>query len=340
MPPITLRSVVTVSCSIACSGFGDLVGGRPRVGDREVDDGVDADHEVVLGDHRLRRERDDLLAQVDQRLDAVDERDDQRQPRVQRAASSGPSRSTIPARACGTIRTPDAATMNTNSDQDDQCDQACGHAVSLYSLTSAVAPRISRTCTRVPGSMTSSSSYGARGPDLAVELHAADALGVGDALDDRRGLPDQRRRARLQRLPRALVRAGDRAQRGEQDDRDDEERGRTRSSRPAPTAASSAATAAPPANGARKKPSGGDLADGEHHRRDQPEHPGFHVLIRSYPLPGVPRYAVSSALGEVVGVERAQILELLADADQLDGDARARWRSPARCRPWPSRRAW
>ena len=30
--------------------------------------------------------------------------------------------------------------------------------VSLYSATSAVAPRISRTCTRVPGSMTASSS--------------------------------------------------------------------------------------------------------------------------------------------------------------------------------------
>ena len=55
------------------------------VGDREVDDGVDADHEVVLGDHRLRREGDDLLAQVDQRLDAVDERDDEREPGVQRA---------------------------------------------------------------------------------------------------------------------------------------------------------------------------------------------------------------------------------------------------------------
>ena len=59
---------------------GDLVGRGLRVGDREVDDGVDPDHEVVLGDDRLRRERDDLLAQVDQRLDAVDERDDQRQP--------------------------------------------------------------------------------------------------------------------------------------------------------------------------------------------------------------------------------------------------------------------
>ena len=47
---------------------GDLVGRGLRVGDGEVDDGVDPDDEVVLGDHGLRRERDDLLAQVDQRL--------------------------------------------------------------------------------------------------------------------------------------------------------------------------------------------------------------------------------------------------------------------------------
>src|SRR3712207_8601833 len=35
---------------------GDLVGRGLRVGDREVDDGVDADDQVVLGDDRLRRE--------------------------------------------------------------------------------------------------------------------------------------------------------------------------------------------------------------------------------------------------------------------------------------------
>ena len=43
-------------------------------------------------------------------------------------------------------------------DQHDQRHQAGGHAYPLYSLTSAVAPRISSTCTRVPGSITSSSS--------------------------------------------------------------------------------------------------------------------------------------------------------------------------------------
>ncbi len=64
---------------------GDLVGGGLRVRDREVDDRVDADDEVVLGDHGLRRERDDLLAEVDQRPHAVDERDEQGEARVQRA---------------------------------------------------------------------------------------------------------------------------------------------------------------------------------------------------------------------------------------------------------------
>src|SRR3954465_14061209 len=43
-------------------------------------------------------------------------------------------------------------------------------------------------------------------------------------------------------------------------------------------------------------------------------------LLRSYPAAGAPLRAEQRA-GEVVGVERPQILELLADADQLDGDA-------------------
>ncbi len=53
---------------------GDLVGRGARVGHLVVDDGVDVDDQVVLGDHRLRRERDDLLAQVDAVADGVDER--------------------------------------------------------------------------------------------------------------------------------------------------------------------------------------------------------------------------------------------------------------------------
>ena len=62
---------------------GDLVGRRLGVGDLEVDDRVDADDQVVLGDDRLRRERDDLLAQVDERPQPVDERHQDRQPGVE-----------------------------------------------------------------------------------------------------------------------------------------------------------------------------------------------------------------------------------------------------------------
>src|SRR5436305_12942598 len=50
----------------------------------------------------------------------------------------------------------------------------------------------------------------AGGPDLAVEAHAADPLGVGDALDDGGVLPHQGRGARLQRAAGALVLTGDR----------------------------------------------------------------------------------------------------------------------------------
>ena len=83
--PITLRSVVTVSCSIANRRLGDLVGGAERVGDREVEDRVDRDRHVVLRDHGLRRERDDLLAHVDERPQAVDERHEEMEAGVERA---------------------------------------------------------------------------------------------------------------------------------------------------------------------------------------------------------------------------------------------------------------
>ena len=59
---------------------GDLVDGGPRVGDLEVHDGVDGDGQVVLGDHRLRREGDHLLAQVDAGPDPVQERHQPDQP--------------------------------------------------------------------------------------------------------------------------------------------------------------------------------------------------------------------------------------------------------------------
>src|SRR3954469_4062694 len=122
------------------------------------------------------------------------------------------------------MRTPIAATMNTNRTR---MIKTIRPAV-MYSLSFAhergrapdledvhAGPRLDDLVVVV----------GARGPDLAVELHTADALGVGDALDDHRGLPDQRGGAGSYLAARALVLAGDRPQRGERDDGHDEERG-------------------------------------------------------------------------------------------------------------------
>jgi len=64
----------------------DFVGRRARVGDGEVEHGFDPDDHVVFGDHRLGGEVDDLLAQVNERLHPIDERGDDRQTGLQRAA--------------------------------------------------------------------------------------------------------------------------------------------------------------------------------------------------------------------------------------------------------------
>src|SRR5207342_2168226 len=64
---------------------GDLVRRRLGVGDLEVNDCIDRDNQVVLGDDRLWREGHDLFPQVDQRLEAIDERNQQAQPGVQGA---------------------------------------------------------------------------------------------------------------------------------------------------------------------------------------------------------------------------------------------------------------
>ena len=78
----------------------DAVDGQPRVGHLEVQDGVDADLQVVGGDHRLRREGDDLLAQVDGGPHPVDERHQDRQARARACGCSGPAaRSPWPAPA-------------------------------------------------------------------------------------------------------------------------------------------------------------------------------------------------------------------------------------------------
>ena len=64
---------------------GDLVRGLHRVGDLVVDDGVDADRHVVLGDHGLRRERLHGLLHVDHHRDAVEHRHEQVDARADRA---------------------------------------------------------------------------------------------------------------------------------------------------------------------------------------------------------------------------------------------------------------
>ena len=61
----------------------DLVVGRPRIGDLEEQHGVDEYDQVVLGNDRLPPESHHLLAQVDERLDPVHERDDEVHPRLQ-----------------------------------------------------------------------------------------------------------------------------------------------------------------------------------------------------------------------------------------------------------------
>ena len=55
----------------------DLVDRRLGAGDLEVDHRVDIDREVVLGDHRLRREGDHPLTQIHPGSDPIDERDQQ-----------------------------------------------------------------------------------------------------------------------------------------------------------------------------------------------------------------------------------------------------------------------
>src|SRR3954453_18690667 len=193
-----------------------------------------------------------------------------------------PSRSTIPARACGTIRTPAAATMNTNRAR----------------TIRAIRPAVIRTPSLAPERCRAPDLehvhprarlddfvvvVGARGPDLDVQPDATDALGVGDALDDGRGLAHQGRGARPQLALRALMLAGDRAQRREQDHGDDQERRpldrRARSQRGQKRRHERAA-------GERRQEQahGSDLAKSEDHRGDQPEHPGIHVLVRSYPV--------------------------------------------------------
>ena len=65
---------------------GDFVGCGLGVGDLEVHDGVDADHEVIFGNHRLRGEGHHLFAQVDEGQHAVNHGDDDVQAGLENGA--------------------------------------------------------------------------------------------------------------------------------------------------------------------------------------------------------------------------------------------------------------
>src|SRR5215213_10720808 len=113
----------------------------------------------------------------------------------------------MPARACGTIRTPDAATMNRNT------------AITISAMTPASTRASSFRDERrgapdlddldpLAGVDDLVVVVGPRGPDLTIDPHAADALVVGDALDDHPGLADERGRAGAQLGRHAPVPAG------------------------------------------------------------------------------------------------------------------------------------
>ena len=74
---MTLRSVVCASCVIASDVVGRAVRREPRIGHLEVQDAVDLQLRVVLGDADLRRHVERRLAQVVPVGDAVDERHDE-----------------------------------------------------------------------------------------------------------------------------------------------------------------------------------------------------------------------------------------------------------------------
>ncbi len=138
-----------------------LVGGGPGVGHLVVDDGVDVHHEVVLGDHRLGRERHDLLAEIDAVADAVDERDDDVQTGVQRP---GVAAETLDDGGAGLLDHLDGLDQRDDDQhhQDDQHDDDGVHRVLPlrldeleqlsvrrpgHHITTAVAPSISTTLT-------------------------------------------------------------------------------------------------------------------------------------------------------------------------------------------------
>src|SRR5206468_2449096 len=131
------------------------------VDDLEVENSVDRHDEVVRGDHRLRREADHLLAHVHLGPHGVQERDQQVEPGRQRAmVPAEPFDHVHPLLRDDAYRPEqgDQQEQDDERDDDDDYDFQRSHRYSFH--TRAVAPLISMTRTRSPGSMTWVASYG------------------------------------------------------------------------------------------------------------------------------------------------------------------------------------
>src|SRR3954454_2252380 len=190
-----------------------------------------------------------------------------------------PSRSTIPARACGTIRTPAAATMNRNTARTISAIRPAVIAVSSFRDERRGAPDLD-DLDPLAGLDDVVVVVRAGGPHLAVDAHAADTLVVGDALHHHPGPPHQRRRAGAQPRRLAAVRAGQRPQAGEQDQRHHEEHGPAERRAGAGGAGQRRDERTARERG-EEEAERGDLSDTEDDRRDQPDQPGIHVCYLS-----------------------------------------------------------
>ena len=145
---------------------GDLVRRRHRVGHLEVDDGVDRDHQVVLGDHRLRREGDDLLAHVDDVAHPVDERRDDVEPGW-RVVLYLPNRSTMP----GACLRDDPDRLRQHEHDEDQEQQRTGSSTATPIATPLFSLRWRPS--RHGSSRWMRSTYGRRTLDLDHVDHLA-----------------------------------------------------------------------------------------------------------------------------------------------------------------------
>ena len=210
------------------------------------------DDDVVLGDHRLGREVDDLLAQVDQRL--------QRSMNGMRIVRPGLERAAVAAEALddagprlGIDRGSCArTTISRNDDHDDRDDCSEPWPSAPIRLTSAVAPLISTTSTRSPALDHLVVVVAARGPHLARRSSRSRR--------PRRWRSARARSPACRRAPRrrsgsAAACAGGGGRSGAAtEQRSARDRRRTRSQeqrRPRRAGSTTAASAAPTANGAR-----------------------------------------------------------------------------------------